>query len=159
MGMDDKIKAIFFAQYWGLPVLKFPIVDERSPNALPAEVDTNALPSWALYKEYSYYSIRHGYLLLRSIEQLTDEEVYQVNVMCQWGYNEFEYLSVENNRSIRNMIINSINRDVINISVVDYLRSIGILLSFTYLDETNQPQTLTPSQIIELGWCKIKDLK
>lgn len=38
-----------------------------------------------------------------------------------------------------------------------YLRSIGILLPFTYIDEAGQPTTLQPEEIIERGWAKLKE--
>lgn len=43
------------------------------------------------------------------------------------------------------------------IAICDYMRSIGILLPFTYLSEENKPVTLQPDEIISLGWAKIKE--
>lgn len=41
-------------------------------------------------------------------------------------------------------------------AATDYLRSIGILLPFTYLGEDNKPVTLSPEDILKLNWAKIK---
>lgn len=38
---------------------------------------------------------------------------------------------------------------------IDYLRSIGVLLPFTYLNDKNKPVTLSTDEIIKLGWAKI----
>ncbi|MEZ2337669.1 hypothetical protein AB6735_18630 [Mucilaginibacter sp. RCC_168] len=42
------------------------------------------------------------------------------------------------------------------VKCIDYLRSIGILLPFTYLNEQNKPITLQPDEIIDLNWASIK---
>lgn len=39
-------------------------------------------------------------------------------------------------------------------AVTDYLRSLGVLLPFTYINENNAPIILSPEQIIALGWAK-----
>lgn len=41
-------------------------------------------------------------------------------------------------------------------AVTDYFRSIGVLLPFTYLNEHNQPITLKPAEIFNLGWAQYK---
>lgn len=42
-------------------------------------------------------------------------------------------------------------------AVTDYLRSIGICLPFTYLNDTNTPTTLSIDDLIGKGWVKIKE--
>ena len=37
----------------------------------------------------------------------------------------------------------------------DYLRSIGILLPFTYLSENNTPVTIQPDELVAKGWVKL----
>lgn len=44
------------------------------------------------------------------------------------------------------------------LAIADFMRSIGILLQFTYLDSNNKPITLQPAEILELGWAKIKKI-
>lgn len=47
---------------------------------------------------------------------------------------------------------NSANLPVPYIAICDYLRALGVLLQFTYLSETNEQITLSPSNLIENGW-------
>lgn len=98
----------------------------------------------------------YGYLLLRKVEQLTDEEVTIIAQIT--GIDEqLRYAVGYRHREVKEYLSSYSYRFHFSTSgiVLDYLRSIGILTSFTYLQD-NKPQTLTPEQIVEMGWMRIK---
>lgn len=45
------------------------------------------------------------------------------------------------------------------LAIHDYLRSIGIALPMTYIDENNQPVTMSVDEQVQKGWIKIKNEK
>lgn len=75
--MENNIqnKAKFFAQYWGQHILRFSLVDVNSPNSKPTDV---VLPTWVSYKEYNYWSVLNGYLELKPLSSITDEDAIEV---------------------------------------------------------------------------------
>jgi hypothetical protein len=138
--MNDKIKSLFFSQYalqevWCNDIFYVPI--RLSFDKIQHQFETDK-----------------DYLLLRDISQLTDDEKKVIAKYSYFGDN----IPLSNVDALfsdylhKASIINGASWWVIQ----DYLRSIGTLLPFTYLSETNQPITLTPAEIIDLGWAKFQ---
>ena len=145
---ENAIKAKFLALYLGQKVLFHPV--ERIAPVKLAHYDLQ------VDKE----GFEKSYIQLRSIADLTDGEI-KICAKLLWDkWDEATetkvYLVIE---MIREYLINE-NLELIpfyaNCRLTDYLRSIGILLPFTYLNDQNEPITLTPEQIIEKGWVKVK---
>lgn len=130
----DKVKALFFSQYWGQKVF-YDTYRNRCQT----------ITAYTLYKEIDANSI----LLLRSIKDLTDEEIITV---CDLTFpalkkdSGFYNLRHETGQKLLNKPLNG--------NIYQYLLRIGILLPFTYLDKENKPITLQPDEIIELGNAK-----
>jgi hypothetical protein len=123
-----------------------------------------------------------GYLLLRSIDSLTDgeriilancllgewsnqvaigiEKATKYGVTCTVYFSILEWrlaFYTDNTFSMCTDIYLDCAADIDYKNYVigiDYLKSLGILLPFTYLNENNKPITLTPQQIIDAGWAK-----
>ena len=133
-----KAKTLFFAQYFGQAIIQW-------------QGESLVINNTTLNEQ-----LKEDYLLLRTVEQLTDEEVLIVAEMLtldvETPYNIEFYRSEVLNYFNDETYFTRFNRSV---SIIDYLRSIGILLPFTYLDENNKPQTLQPDEIIAKGWAKI----
>lgn len=100
-------------------------------------------------------------LLLRT-EQLTDEEYLNVYRLKN---NDFSISSKpyednkikEGKRYIDNFWKYTKGYRIQFVAIYQYLLRIGILLPFTYINEENKPVTLSPDEIIKLGWVKIKE--
>lgn len=160
----QQAKALFFAQYLG----QYRYRSYNYPNG------GNYMINW-LYLKDEY--IEKGFLLLRSVNQLTDEEVIELAKLNKMN------ICLDPEKQIRRgkecIFFNSIgdelylqfddfdNSDIetdgdtvnnvrpLNYVTPDYLRSIGILLPFTYIDETGKPVNKSVEEIIALGWAKI----
>lgn len=141
--MTDKIKSIFFAQYLGQKVFSHKDwidFNDKSPNELDP-----------IYLQCGSNRLSDGFLLLRSIEQLTDEEL---KICCDAYYKDGRTIdSVEYVRKCFILAYDGGNKTPI--VIFQLLLRLGILLPFTYLSEDNQPKTLTPTEIVNLGWAKI----
>lgn len=98
-----------------------------------------------------------GYLLLRKVEQLTDDEVTIIAKITGID-KQLRYAVGYRHREVKEYLSSYSYRFHFSTSgiVLDYLRSIGILLPFTYFQDGN-PKTLTPEQIVERGWVRIKE--
>ncbi|AMR34145.1 hypothetical protein A0256_23185 [Mucilaginibacter sp. PAMC 26640] len=88
---------------------------------------------------------------LRSTTELTEQEYENV---AQLTYNSNLSTATCGKHSLLNDIPKGHYR--LSATVSDYLRAIGILIPFTYLDENNNPITLTPADIVQLGWAVVK---
>lgn len=98
--------------------------------------------------------IKDAYLLLRSIKDITDNEAFGVAKLFYSGYPEFwrdihglEILAAPVNRR-------DLDTGHFSYSITDYLRSIGIALPFTTVED-GKPVTYSVEQQIENGWIKI----
>lgn len=167
-------KALFFAQYYGQKI-QYSIYDKEDAMFVGST-------------GFSWHLIDTDYLLLRTVEQLTDEESlilaylaqyhpsiedYQkddvwigecdtcpdgglsleIGCRCWQGKLRIEpdfhiWLENEDDSMYKEFVYNTL-------AIHDYLRSIGILLPFTYLDENKTPTILSIEQIIKLGWAKL----
>lgn len=145
----EKAKALFRAQYLNQPVLRFDDRPNETFKVLAYDCTTGS---------------DTGYLLLRSVKQIKDEEIHNIGDINKLYSNGFK-------RSTKNIIIGNLYSDMLIsyagkvfkpncehiLETYDYLRSIGILLPFTFLDEENKPITLPEAEIIKLGWAVIKE--
>lgn len=159
------IKKIFKAQYLGVEDCAFGDGYER---AFPVSTIT--------------INSEHEYLLLRSVDSLTDDECKQIavitdivpddglvvdrslgiriydkynddvwipnplNVVVIQGYEIFGYTNELVNIDSERMLI-----------IIDYLRSIGMAMEFTYLDTDKKPVTLSVEDQINFKWIKIQE--
>lgn len=147
MSDTSKAKGLFFASYLGqqvmiLDCIKFPVCEPKE------------LKPYMFEGEFMEIKAANGYLLLRSIEQLTDEEGFNIDII--WGYGKTA--NADHGKKLAYWLINN-SRSLypdISFRAFSYLLRIGILLPFTYLNEENKPITLTPEEIIKLGWAKLR---
>lgn len=133
----QQAKALFNAQYLGQNVLSH----IEAPNLVTT-----------LSSDYLFKGDKQWFLLLRTVDQLTDVEALIVKSIFK--YSRFN----DTGKGFAKSILNSYNPQNQQEAILcyQYLLRIGILLSFTYLNEENQPITLQPDEIIALGWAKIE---
>lgn len=169
---SEKIQSQFYAQYLGQKVLRHS--DYKKDDECMEIQYVHLSDDW----------MRH-YLLLRKVEQLTDEEAHilmqiafyhpdnelidakecgagdgDYNLDGSWwleascrcwngalGVTPLLGFTLTDEDDKCEVVYNTIG-------CIDYLRSIGILLPFTYLKDGN-PKTLTPEQLIEFGWVRV----
>lgn len=111
----------------------FTIVDD------PIELDEITIRQSVVY---------NGSLLLRTVDMLADEEKEIFN--DTWDLQQFIL-------DFNGLYVNEEYwHPSASWEMCQYLLRIGILLPFTYLNDQNQPETLTPAKLIEAGWAKIK---
>ena len=134
----EKEKAAFMAQYYGQNVCEY---QDLINNKRTCHVN-----------HFGSHRIKESILLLRSISQLTDEELIKVTEM--WGYKR-EYAGSDPwmcRQAIDILKIFTSKRDSIHgallVQLADYLRSIGILIPF---------RGMSVDELIEKGWAKIKE--
>jgi len=129
MKIENQIKARFFALYLDQQV--FLTDNYKNPVTLCAV----------------HLAGISGYIQLRDVADLTDEECENVGILHHWHkgdpYNTKKVLQAMSDNNLGLLY-----------EIADYLRSISILLPFTYLDENNQPVTLSTEEILKLGWAK-----
>lgn len=144
-------KALFFARYYYQTVLILPNYSK------PTHVNSESI---------KHYPNDDCYLLLRLVSQLPDEEVMKVADIMHLKSDK--YFSTQYGKTTRSTWVEQFlengnfnyyggksNQVII---VYQYLLRIGILLPFTYLNEDNQPITLSPNDIINLKWAQIKEV-
>lgn len=95
-----------------------------------------------------------GHLLLRSVNQLTDEERLQVGIVA---FPMLVPFTEEDNDTLRKLALTVLDRGHLGSRTHQVLVRYGILVPFTYLNEENEPTTLPPDEIIALGWAKLKE--
>jgi hypothetical protein len=141
---SGKIKALFFAQYLGQKVFCLN-ENDRILSVLPCDL-TGTLR-------------KRGYLSLRAIEKISDDEL----IKCYHLHSaDIGYDYTQDFENVLTMAHHWISIDGYKVllkyrSTSDYLRRIGILIPFIYLNEQNQPITLSCETIVEKGWCVIKE--
>jgi hypothetical protein len=90
---------------------------------------------------------------------LTDEEFNTFISLDGYGWNGSSRDIFELQITTHNIVVICYDKsELIPVSNngIDFIRSIGILLPFTYLDENKQPITLSTDELITKGWVKIK---
>lgn len=137
---QQKDKRAFFAQYWGQDVLiepDFIPFDEIIPIILMG-VDLDTLSDC-------------DFLILRSISQITDEEAIDIQKILRLEDTQAGFET--DKEQIKNHLKNGIEGIFLidfygySFEVIDYLRSIGILIPF---------RGYSVEQIIEMGWAKVR---
>lgn len=152
---ENEIKALWIAQYLGQKVFMMPDWESFNDNR-PMEIGYSYLVPESHY-------LKSGFLLLRTVDMLTDEELNHLAKLIDGhiteSYTDRQLLEVAY-RFLHNLTGNRNYVYSINevLKCTDYLRSIGILLPFTYLNSDNQPVTLQPADILAKGWAKIKGI-
>jgi|ERR1700744_649149 len=125
----------FFNQYRGLSVFYLDMLTKPKTAPFPQIMEGD-------------------HVLLRTIDQLTDDEII---VLCILFYGEIrrDKIIAATERYKKNLY-NYFLGDINSLTTIIYqtLIRMGILLPFTYLNEQNQPVTLTPDEIISKGWAK-----
>jgi hypothetical protein len=144
MKNEQKIKALFFAQYLGQKVY----TDEYHLHEEPLPIIAGVL-NIPIY----------GFLLLRSVNQLTDEEL-DIVLEKVAGIGQYEYTYEQNREIILRMFTEDFEDEVevspaIIVEVNDYFKAIGVIRPFLYIDETGHPQTLSTEDIIARKWAQI----
>ena len=141
--MNDKVKEQnkmqFISQYFGQRIWNIGLMQPKLING---------------YSLMKYIGLEESHLLLRSINYLTDEE-------CEFIA---PYFLLKVCRYLKSNIIKVLEGDMStlyfereNIIIVnDILKSIGIALPFTYLNDQNQPETYSVEKLVQLGWVKLK---
>lgn len=132
--MEANRKAKFFALYY----------DQK------CAVRENDFYIYTITPAFLDNNIEESHLLLRTIDQLTDEELVNLSIISDKdAEDEFEKESHIINGEY---IVDCLKKDArVDLQVYDYLRSISILLPFTYLDN-NTPTTLSVDDILGMGW-------
>lgn len=160
---NSKVKALFVTQYWGQKVFRVSDTATVSQYVDGFFIDRFLEPS---------------YLLLRTVDQLTDEECIEVakivgyekyKLKINTNNNLFARVDIEGNFQLaidkrcawimvydhNPMVTEKVNlRPLLVYQAYQYLLNRGIILPFTYIDENGKPQTLQPDEIIKLGWAK-----
>ncbi|MGZ3983412.1 MAG: hypothetical protein ACXVJE_19445 [Mucilaginibacter sp.] len=93
-----------------------------------------------------------GYLSLRSIRQITDDEAIQCAKICYPPFYD---------EKDRNVLIR-LGRHVLEMphlsaNTYNYLRLIGVLVRFNYLDESGKMIEMSANEIIAKGWAKYQE--
>lgn len=197
--LSKNVKALFFSNYLGQEV-EYEIILGDTP-----ELRIDKLCGIDLYGTYKIDEIHENdfdengaVLLLRKVEQLTDEEAIQIaqfahqmpasnfkvkrdddhiHVENTSGLGIIHHISIYKSYGTINANIHflktetdspasfkanigettiSSKRPVPYIAICDYLRAKGFLLPFTFLQD-GKPITITPEQIVEMGWVRIKE--
>lgn len=161
--MNTNPKALFASIYYGQKIFRYGEHDEQTYEISGLQIDGIA------DSEIGYPDC---FLELRSVSDLTDEEAIQC---AKCGSTFFDVVNTSSKgyeiKVIRELRVISVaavidgGRDCLvkiqvnepwklNIAQIDYLRSIGILLPFTYLPPDGKPITLSTEEIIKNGWAK-----
>jgi hypothetical protein len=157
----EKIKALFYNQYAGIGLDMTCVAKSfQLPNKELRGVLLNDNLELTLYlsdKGYGdFYDINEWVINLRSVDQLTDDEAVIVAFQNRFIGNTDPDICAKVGRDILKRVFEDKQSNMcIPFECADYLRSIGVLLPFTYLDENNKPITLQPDEIIARGWAKI----
>jgi len=143
---SNKVKAQFFALYFGQKVLRG--LDYKSNDASLALDYVHLSEKWM-----------NHYLLLRSVDQLTDTQLVEIAGLR--GYRK-DHLDVVEGKELKEILgenkryLGTFDYKEVRLCIVDYLRLNGFITPFTYLSEDNKPIPLSPSDLIGFGWVKME---
>lgn len=160
----QQAKALFFAQYYFQKVMYSEMADDNTVYLVADDLEFRK-PEFG------------GHLLLKSVSDLTDKERTFL-AMCVFGYySDIDYgaqkdilinvskldadiflndyqINIHNTTGTVSFLYDGKEYLAVPIIAYQYMILIGVLLPFTYIDETGIPVTLFPEQIITLGWAK-----
>lgn len=132
---EQQAKALFFAQYFGQEVFNH-----------------EGWSLWPLEVRSDYLSHTKGFLELRTIDQLTDEEFLRIGKGINWGINE------ENAQAVLKWVKQDLFKGS-NDSANSIFRLFGVITPFAYINDSNEVIALSPEQIIAKGWAVVKEVK
>lgn len=143
----NEVKAKLFAMYYMQEIFVEPMMGKQNPMYF----------NGANLDDFG----DDNYLLLRSIEQLMDEEKDCLIRLIN-GKDIFEYHLIQSaalkkhNRDFLVYAIKEYNQCWMDhLKATGYLRSIGIALPITYLDENQHPTTASVTDQVSWGWIKL----
>lgn len=147
--VEAKGKEKFYSLYIHQKVFKQYKYEER--DALELSVDMIANLNFTT----------DSYLLLRSIQQLTDDECYVVYTIL----NPTDLIDIRTNKAMFDLHISTLRKKILDriyfnrsitsiIPLIDYLRSISILIPFTTIIN-GEVKTYEVEDVIKLGWVKV----
>jgi hypothetical protein len=148
----QKEKALFFAQYLGQKCNYFSVASNQKQDVVTVNgFIIDEISNWITRFNRDPYT-----LLLRSVDQLTDKEKIQCyhlhSAAIAYDYTQdFADILTMANHWLKNDGIKSLFKYS---WIKDYLRLIGIIVPFSYIDETGKPVTLQPEEIIALNWAQ-----
>ena len=146
---EQNVKALFFSQYLGQKVF-------YTTNLAPY---TFNLTHEAVNKDDAELNMAidwKGYLLLRSVSQLTDDEAIIIAHQNRFTANNDPVICAKVGRDILKRVFDGSTPDMcLPFESADYLRGIGILLPFTFIGEDGKPQTYSEDEILTKGWAKL----
>lgn len=150
MTISNSVKAQFFALYLNQPVwLRHSYKKEHLPINLNPKILWN-------------YEEADGYLQLRSVSDLTDEESLNVYSIFHLKNGKQDHSDLDDILRIGKSLSRStwtLCSPLDTLIMHSYLRSIGIALPFTYLDESHHPITLSVEELVNLNWVKMPNKK
>lgn len=181
MKTDNQVKALFMRQFLGQRVVSPSF--ETDENFMLSGITLDAITinvkgelftinehsliikgdfsdGTAGFDQVGQCDIENATLLLRDISQIQDSEAIELAKI--FGYETDFFNGTDQLRYGRNISEGILMPDfsgwsTIIIMAIDWLRSIGILIPFTYIQD-GKPTTLSPAELIELGWVKIKEV-
>lgn len=141
---NSKVKALFFYNYYGQKVAWC----------------KNSAGDFQLFRLLSNTLVDEvEYIILRTVDQLTDEEYINIAKIIYPNAPNLHEIHVAKEQLKFIFKQHQFQWPMIySLMVADYLRSITILLPFTFIDENGKPQTLQPDEIIAKGWAKVNHL-
>lgn len=145
--MNTNPKALFASIYYGQKIFRYGEHDEQAYEIIGLQIDGIA---------DSAIGYPDCFLELRSVSDLTDEECMKIQVFRGWNSMLNDMGNANATRRWLADIDGNFHERTFTTSLIisDYLRSIGILIPFTYLTETG-PITLSTEDIIKRGWAQI----
>lgn len=141
----SETKALFFAHYYMQEVFIEPMMGKKPNYFNGANIDDHG---------------DDNYLLLRSIDQLTDEEALHIAEI--FDLDEKQIADTDLIEWIEALFAESAGYFIDGYTgeqllfAVDYLRSIGVILPILFLNEEKKPLKLLVDEILLLGWARTK---
>lgn len=141
--MNNNIKAQFFAQYFQQVVFRNKHWAKEEPNE-----------SISPYILNSNTELSEGFLELRTVAQLNQDELLQVGIKA---FPMFVPFPEKDYDTLRKLALTVLDRGHLSWVTRQTLIGYGALVPFLYLDENNKPVSLSPAELINLGWVVIKE--
>lgn len=151
-------KALFFAQYLWQEILHWEHYQSSGQYGTLNGIRIDSCCS----------ETHNSHILLRTVSQLTDEEVYAIGNYLRPS----KFFTINRYKSDIHItwsddyVFNiyddcsfgwdELNLDWEEVEVFNILKLYGVMLPFTFLDEDGNPVTKRPIEITALGWAKIK---
>lgn len=141
-----EVKALFFSHYYMQEVFIEPMMGKKPNYFNGANIDDHG---------------EDNYLLLRSTDQLTDEEALDIAEI--FDLDEKQIADTDLIEWIQALFTESAGYYIDGYTgeqllfAIDYLRAIGIILPILFLNEEKKPVKLSVEEILLLGWAKTNE--